>query len=72
MTMKVRMVHLTFGNGLTVVGVVPADFSDEELQSQMGVAIDVAFSDAAEVPRAAPVGKVLARIAAAAALEPVH
>jgi len=61
---KVRMVQITFANGLKLVGLVPATLSDEELQSVMANSIDVVFSDASEVPREAPLGAVLARITA--------
>jgi hypothetical protein len=68
--MKVRAVKLTFKNGLTVVGLLPADFSDEDLAAAEGDDIMIEFSDVSELPASARVATVLQRLAAAAAMNP--
>lgn len=70
--MKLRAVKLTFKDGLSLIGVVPAGLSDEELAAISGSDIEIEFSDAHEMPTGASLLAVLQRLAAASAMEPIH
>ena len=65
--MKIRAVQIVLANGLTVVGVVPGDIADHELQGASGPA-QVIVSDIHKVPCATPLRCLLQRLAAAFAL----
>jgi hypothetical protein len=67
---KIRAVKLTFKNGLTVVGLLPADFSDEDLAAAEKDGVTVEFSDISELPPGARVATALQRLAAVAAMNP--
>ncbi len=68
--MKIRAVKLTLKNGMTVIGLLPADFSDEDLAAAEDDGITVEFSDISELPTGARVATALQRLAAAAAMNP--
>lgn len=59
--MKVKLVRITFLNGTTVTGVVPATISDAELESMQLGGVDVIFSDDFAVPAETALAKVLAK-----------
>lgn len=65
--MKIRAVQIVLANGLTVVGVVPGDIADHELEGAAGPA-QVVISDVHAVHRATPLRNLLQRLAAAFAL----
>lgn len=67
--MKLRLVRVTLSSGVFMVGLVPATVNDAELTA-MGEGAQVEFSAARDIPQHAPIGRVMARIAAATALEP--
>lgn len=70
--MKLRAVKLTCKDGLSLIGVVPAGLSDEELAAISGNDIEIEFSDAHDMPTDALLLAVLQRLAAASAMEPIH
>lgn len=59
--MNVKLVRITFLNGTSVTGVVPATITDEELASMPVNGVDVIFSDDFAVPAETPLAKVLAK-----------
>lgn len=65
--MKVKLVRITFLNGTTVTGVVPATITDHELNSMQAGGVDVIFSDDFAVAPETALAKVLAKGAAAVA-----
>lgn len=59
MTIPVRFVRITFSNGCTLTGVVPATVTDEEIASLQSDGVTVVFSDPYQTPRQAPVARLL-------------
>ena len=60
----VRLVRLTLADGTHVVGLVPAEMSDAEIQ-RAGERIEVTFSGALQAPGRVTLAKVLQKIALA-------
>lgn len=54
----IRFVRITFGNGLTVTGVVPAAITDHELNSMRTHGVDLVFSDPHATPPNTPVARL--------------
>lgn len=64
--MKIRAVKLVFGDGLTLIGIVPAEISDAELAARpQNEPVEVLFSDAIDVRAKVSVLVALQRLAAA-------
>lgn len=59
--MNVKLVRITFLNGTSVTGVVPAAITDDELASMKLGGVDVIFSDDFAVADETPLAKVLAK-----------
>lgn len=64
--MIVRLVRITFPNGHTMVGLIPAAPSDNDLLTNTEGGIDITFSELAQVPGQAPIAKALEHIRVAA------
>lgn len=67
--MKIRAVQIVLANGLTVVGIIPGDIADHELESASGPA-QIVLSDAHKVSHHTTLRSLLQRLTAAFALAP--
>jgi len=59
MSLAIRFVRITFGNGTVITGIVPATVTDAELDSIRSNGVDLVFSDPHAAPRAAPIARLL-------------